>query len=143
VAPVKDRITGQRRAECSAELRTASRARASGGGGSVDDDDDDDDDDEIGSRYHAGVFIDPVAMPAPRVHKTTTRSSLWITGSPADYPRASRVHRHYDRHYFFPLHGRAQHTVAPARGRARSCVRACTRVIRLPPRQGRGKESAA
>lgn len=27
-------------------------------------------DDEIGSRCRAGVFIDPVAMPAPRVHKT-------------------------------------------------------------------------
>lgn len=37
-------------------------------------------DDEIGSRCRAGVFIDPVAMPAPRVHKTTTRwPSLWIT----------------------------------------------------------------
>jgi len=116
---------------------TTSRARAS----SVDVDDDDDDD-EIGSRCRAGVFIDPVAMPAPRVHKTTTRSSLWITGSPAGYPRASRVHRHYDRHYSLPLHRRAHSTVAPARARARSCVRACTRVIRLP-RQGRGKESAA
>lgn len=30
-------------------------------------------DDEIGSRCRAGLFIDPVAMPAPRVHKTTTR----------------------------------------------------------------------
>lgn len=30
-------------------------------------------DDEIGSRCRAGLFIDPVAMPALRVHKTVTR----------------------------------------------------------------------